>query len=279
MRGSARQGSIALTHQWIRLMRPLLCIALAMLPFLASATDKSPAGGGAAEQAVLAADSRYWQTFNACDLPAMASLLTDDVEFYHDKTGLTVTRQGVIDSLRKGPCADPSMHLRREEVPGSVRFHPLAGGFALLTGEHRFVVEKAGQEPYVDGQAEFAMVWQWTGGQWRIRRILSYDHAPVSYVPPTSNLMLTPQLASRCVGRYRTAKAGDLVVTAEGDHLQLVAGTLSVTLLPMSESRFFARERDLQFEFRPGASGRADGVTVYEHGAQVAVGTRVGAEE
>ena len=255
-------------------MRFVFGIALAWLPFLASAGDGPPAGGDAVKQAVLAADARYWQTFNACDLQAMAPLLTEDVEFYHDKTGLTVTRQGVIDSLRKGPCADPSMHLRREVVPGSVRFHPLAGGFALLTGEHRFVVEKAGQKPYVDGQAEFTVVWQWIGGQWRMRRILSYDHAPVAYVPPTTHLKLTPELASRCVGRYRTAKSGDLVVTAEGDHLRLVAGTLSVTLLPMTENRFFARERDLQFEFHFEGHGRASRVAVYEHGAQVAEGRR-----
>jgi hypothetical protein len=234
------------------------------------------AAGEAARQAVLAADAQYWKTFNACDLRAMAPLLTGDVEFYHDKTGLTVTRQGVLDSLHKGPCADPAMHLRREPVPGSVKFHPLAGGFALLTGSHRFVIEREGQAPYVDGQAEFAAVWQWSGGQWRMRRILSYDHAPVPYVPPASQAALAPDQVRRCVGRYRSDKSGDLVVTAEGGHLRLVAGPLSVTLVPLSGDRFAARERDLQFEFQSGTrpDGLAASVAVYEHGTQVATGTR-----
>lgn len=254
----------------MRLTLPL-GIALACLPWVAAA------GNDAVEQAVLAADAHYWQTFNACDLEAMAPLLTEDVEFYHDKSGLTVTRQGVLDSLRKGPCADPTMHLRREVVPGSVQFHPLAGGFALLTGRHRFVVEKTGHTDQLDGQAEFAVVWQWTGGQWRMRRILSYDHAPLPYVPPASGPALTPEQARRCIGRYRTGQSDALVVTAEGDHLRLVAGPLSVTLLPMSAGRFAARERDLQFEFDGGArsDGRAASVTVYEHGARVATGVRV----
>lgn len=258
-------------------LRLPLCLVLAFFPCVAPTADGPPAASDATRQAVLAADARYWQTFNACDLQAMAPLLTEDVEFYHDKTGLTATRRGVLDSLRKGPCADPSMHLKREAVPGSVRFHPLAGGFALLTGRHRFVVEKNGQAPYVDGQAEFATVWQWTGGQWRMRRILSYDHAPVAYVPPTSHLALTREQARRCIGRYRTGQAGDLTVTAEGDHLRLVSGPLSVTLRPMSAHRFAARERDLQFEFDGDArsDGRAARVTVYEHGAPVATGTRV----
>lgn len=259
----------------VRLRFPL-CLALAFVPCVVPAAD-GPVAADATRQAVLAADAHYWNTFNACDLQAMAPLFTEDVEFYHDKTGLTVTRQGVLDSLRKGPCADTAMHLRREAVPGSVKFHPLAGGFALLTGQHRFVVERRGQAPYVDGQAEFAAVWQWTGGQWRMRRIVSYDHAPVPYVPPASHQALTHEQASRCIGRYRTGSSGDLTVMAEGDHLRLVAGPLSVTLQPMSATRFAARERDLQFEFETGArsDGRAASVMVYEHGALVATGTRV----
>jgi hypothetical protein len=253
------------------------CLALAFFPLVAPGADGPSATGDATRRAVLAADAHYWQTFNACDLRAMAPLLTTDVEFYHDRTGLTVTRQGVLDSLRKGPCADPAMHLRREAVAGSVKFHPLAGGFALLTGQHRFVVERHGQAPYVDGQAEFAAVWQWASGQWRMRRIVSYDHAPVPYVPPASHRALTPEQARRCIGRYRTASSGELAVTAEGDHLRLVSGPLSVTLQPMSATRFAAQERDLQFEFEAGArsDGRAPSVTVYEHGAPVATGTRV----
>ena len=259
----------------MRLRLPL-CLALAFLSCVALGADGPPSAGDATRQAVLAADAHYWRTFNACDLQAMAPLLTGDVEFYHDKTGLTVTRQGVLDSLRKGPCADPAMHLRREAVPGSVTFHPLAGGFALLTGRHRFVAEKDGQAPYLDGQAEFAAVWQWTGGQWRMRRIVSYDHAPVAYAPPASHGVLTREQAKRCIGRYRTAQFGDLTVTAEGDHLRLVAGPLSVTLRPLSADRFAAQERDLQFEFEGGtrADGRAARVAVYEHGARVATGTR-----
>ena len=260
----------------MRLRLPL-CLALAFLSCVALGADGPQSAGDATRKAVLAADAHYWRTFNACDLQAMAPLLTGDVEFYHDKTGLTVTRQGVLDSLRKGPCADPSMHLRREAIAGSVRFHPLAGGFALLTGRHRFVVEKDGEAPHVDGQAAFAAVWQWAAGQWRMRRIVSYDHAPVPYAPPPSHLALTREQARRLIGRYRTEQSGDLTVTGEGDHLRLVSGSLSVTLFPVSAQRFAAQERDLQFEFEggPRSDGHAASVIIYEHGSRVATGTRV----
>lgn len=92
------------------------------------------------EQAIRAADARHWLAYNACDMHTMGELLTDDVEFYHDKTGLTTSNQAVLDSLRKGPCANTTMHLRCEADDASIRFHPLAGGFALLSGTHRFYV-------------------------------------------------------------------------------------------------------------------------------------------
>lgn len=254
-------------------------IATAFAWFAVSAACAAATSHGAVSdsQAVIAADAHYWQTFNTCDLSGMAPLLTKDVEFYHDKTGLTTTREGVIESLRKGPCANPAMKLRREEVPGTLKFHPLAGGFALLTGMHRFVVVEAGKAPYVDGQAQFVTLWKLGDGQWRMHRIISYDHAPVAYVPPDKSMALAPAIAQRCEGRYRTEKSGDLTVTVEGDHLRLVSGTLSVTLYPETEWRFFAKERDLRFQFKAVAhdDDPASAVTIYEHGAVVATGVRL----
>lgn len=228
------------------------------------------------EQALRDADARYWQAFNACDLSAMDRLFTDDVEFYHDKTGLTASKAAVIDSLRKGPCADPRMRLRREAVEGSLRFHPLAGGYALLSGAHRFYVDEAGKPEHLDGQAEFTILWQSVDGQWRMRRVFSYAHGPTPYIPPTTRLALPAAALSTFAGRYRGGHVGEIVVTVDGDGLQLVAGTLVVHLRAESPTRFFALEKDLRFEFNADA-GKQDvpALTVYENGAAVETAARV----
>ncbi|HBK44841.1 MAG TPA: hypothetical protein DDZ67_00090 [Xanthomonadaceae bacterium] len=72
-------------------------------------------------------------------------LLTPDVEFYHDRSGLSAGREALIASLQEDPCADPAMRLRQVAVAGSLDFHPLAGGYALLQGRHAFRVERAGK--------------------------------------------------------------------------------------------------------------------------------------
>lgn len=228
------------------------------------------------EQAVRDADARYWQTFNACDLTAMDGLFTDDVEFYHDKTGLTSSKAAVIDSLRKGPCADPRMRLRREAVEGSLRFHPLAGGYALLSGTHRFYATEAGKPERLDGQAEFTNLWQSVDGHWRMRRVFSYAHGPVPYLPPATYLTLTASALASFAGRYRGDHVGDISVAVDGDGLKLTAGTLVVHLRAESPTRFFALEKDLRFEFAV-AAGKQDvpALTVYENGVVAETAAKV----
>ncbi|MDR6672239.1 DUF4440 domain-containing protein [Xanthomonas sp. 1678] len=242
-------------------LRHLALCALLGLSGAAAAADD--------EAAVRAADARYWQAYNACDMRTMGELLTDDVEFYHDKTGLTASKAAVLRSLRDGPCADPAMHLRRDAAAGDVQFHPLAGGFALLAGTHRFHLQRNGEPERLDGQAEFTNLWQSVDGHWRMRRIYSYAHAAAAYVPPTTQLRLAPEVLAGYAGDYRGARVGDIRVAVEGDHLKLSAGALVVTLHAESPTRFFAMERDLRFVFAPAADTGTRRLTVYENGAVV----------
>lgn len=246
------------------LFRLMFVAALLLIAFPAYADD---------EQAVHSADARYWQAFNACDMQTMGELLTEDVEFYHDKTGLTSSKSAVLDSLRKGPCADPAMQLRREAVVGSMRFHPLAGGYALLSGTHRFYARENGKPERLDGQAEFTNLWQSVDGQWRMRRVFSYAHGPVPYAPPATHLTLPASALAALTGRYRGVNVGDISVAVDGDGLKLTAGTLVVSLRAETPTRFFALERDLHFEFASAPDKPA--LSVYENGTLVETAARV----
>jgi ketosteroid isomerase-like protein len=253
-----------------RRVLPEFAMRLPSLVLLALLVLSGTAAAAASDEAAVRdADARYWQAYNACDMRAMAESLTDDVEFYHDKTGLTATRPAVLQSLREGPCADPALRLRREAVASSVQFHPLAGGFALLSGTHRFYVQRDGEPERLDGQAEFTNLWQWLDGRWRMRRIYSYAHGAVAYVAPATHLTLAPGVLAGYAGRYLGRHVGEIRVAVDGDHLTLTAGTLVVTLRAETPTRFFAEERDLRFVFAPAAEGRACTLTVYENGIAV----------
>jgi hypothetical protein len=239
-----------------------LAVASALLLACAAATAQTPD----AERDVRDADAAFWTAYNACDMTAIGALLTEDVEFYHDRTGRTTTRTGVVNSLRNGPCATPDMRLRREVIDDSLAFHPLADGYAILSGRHRFHVRSGDAPELLDGPAEFTNLWQFHDGRWRMHRVLSYAHGPVPYTPPAAIHLPAATLAAYA-GSYRSARIGEISVVVEGEHLKLTAGDFVVLLYPESTTRFFAQERDLRFEFETGMASSPDALAVYENGA------------
>lgn len=242
----------------MKFISALLTLAILLLPATSACASD--------EQAVTEADATFWHAYNNCDMATLGDLLTDDVEFYHDQTGLTVSRAAVVESLRIGPCGDPKSRLRRELVSGTLQFHPLAGGFALLSGQHRFYVTQPGKEERMSSQAEFATVWKLDRGRWRMHRILSYAHGPAPYTPPKPTLSLPATTLDQYAGRYDSERIGPITVVRDGDHLKLTAGSFVATLYPETRTRFFAVEKDLRFDFELAATGAVQALAVYENG-------------
>lgn len=61
-------------------------------------------------------DEKLFNAYNHCDLATMSSLITDDLEFYHDKTGLSVGKKAFLDAIRDNICGKT----QRELIPGSM---------------------------------------------------------------------------------------------------------------------------------------------------------------
>ena len=74
---------------------------------------------------ILYMDSLFWESYNACNINKFKTFLTDDLEFYHDKGGLTTTLATFIESIENGLCGNENWRLRREVVEGSVKVFPV----------------------------------------------------------------------------------------------------------------------------------------------------------
>jgi len=237
------------------------------------ATWVGPFTSSADEQAVRDADAAFWHAFNSCDAHAMAPFFADDVEFYHDITGLTRSRDAVVASMMNGPCGTPGLHMRRELVASSVKFNSVPGFGAILVGQHLFY-ERHGDGPEKPATlANFMVVWKLQAGRWLMTRVVSYDHQPVPYTPPAARLALPLNVLQYYVGTYHTASSGDIDITLEGNVLKLHSGGLRVTLAASAPDRFFALERDLRFTFSKTPDSFR--IAVEENGAIVATGVRV----
>jgi ketosteroid isomerase-like protein len=255
----------------MRLYVLLLALLVALAPSVTRAQAVAvPAG---TEQEVRAADAAFWTAFNACDAAGMGRYLAEDVEFYHDMTGLTRTRDALVESMMKGPCGTPGLRMRRQIVAGA-KFDPVPGYGGVLSGDHDFYATRDEGREALATRARFVAVWRRDADGWRMTRILSLAHVPVAYQPPAARIVLTPAQLARYVGRYRTS-AGDIEVRLDKDALSLSSGTMRVTLAAESPGHFFALERDLAFDFGEPAPERASTIQVRDNGAVVATGVRI----
>ena len=117
---------------------------------------------------IAALDTTLFGAYNNCDLERFGSLLTDNVEFYHDKGGRMDGPKALLESLKNNVCGK----VQRELISGSMKVWPVPGYGAIQEGQHRF---SSGGGPF--GKAvKFLHVWQNTGGQWKLSRVVSYDH-------------------------------------------------------------------------------------------------------
>lgn len=111
-------------------------------------------------------DSIFFGAYNNCDIEKQASLLSDSLEFYHDKGGLSTSKKDVMDAVRRNICNK----VQRELVQGSVEVYPINNYGAVETGYHRFhnLVEKSISRP-----GKFVIIWQKKGSSWQMTRIIS----------------------------------------------------------------------------------------------------------
>lgn len=131
---------------------------------------------------VLREDRLFWDAYNRCDVETMSQFFWPDVEFYHDKGGPILGLASLMATSRKNLCGKPDFRLRREAVPGTVKVFPLQNNGvtygAVLSGEHYFFILQKGKPEFRDGLAKFVHVWLLKDGQWKMARIVSYDHKP-----------------------------------------------------------------------------------------------------
>jgi ketosteroid isomerase-like protein len=123
-------------------------------------------------QTIQALDTQLFDAYNNCDLPRISSMIAEDLEFYHDKTGLALGRQALLDGIKNNICGK----VTRELVPGTLEVYPIANYGAVEIGVHRF---HHPNEKNNIGEAKFIHLWQNKDGNWKITRVISFDHQPL----------------------------------------------------------------------------------------------------
>ena len=119
--------------------------------------------------------------FNSCNFSSFDDLIAEDLEFYHDKGGVTKGKTDFINSLKNGICKSEYKPNRELDYP-SFNVYPLENkGLlygAIAEGIHYFSELQNGKRER-GGKAQFSILWIKENSQWKMKRVLSYNHKAI----------------------------------------------------------------------------------------------------
>jgi len=153
----------------ISLMAVALCLTAGLVEVVAE--ESTTADSTNLTQTITQMDTKMFEAFNAHDVELLMSLFTDDVEFYHDKSGLTnwqQTREGFTKMFGSTP------DIQRALVSNTLRVYPIKDFGAIELGTHRFCHKENGRDDC--GEFPFVMIWKKTADSWKVSRVISYGH-------------------------------------------------------------------------------------------------------
>lgn len=112
-------------------------------------------------------DSIFFTAYNTCDLNQQSELISEDIEFFHDKGGLSTSKSDIIEAMKNNICGK----VTRELIKGSIEVYPIHNYGAVQIGYHKFFNN---QEPNaISNPSKFITIWKNANDTWQMSRIVS----------------------------------------------------------------------------------------------------------
>lgn len=124
----------------------------------------------------------YTAAYNNKDTAIAGELIHDDFEFYHDRNGelLDMDTASASEIMIKR-FRDIGNHYKRKLKPGTLRSYPLYNGKelygAIQEGVNQYHKTETGE---LEGIGHFMHLWVKENNQWKLKRVISYNHRAVS---------------------------------------------------------------------------------------------------
>ena len=129
---------------------------------------------------ILEKDSLLFQIgFNQIDTSQFSGMTSTDFEFYHDEHGITESKASFISSING--LRELPFKTWRTLVEGSTEVFPMYNDDQVLYGAiqngiHDFYQQNEGEEARKTNTARFTHLWILENGDWKLKRVFSYDH-------------------------------------------------------------------------------------------------------
>lgn len=117
---------------------------------------------------IAALDSIFFNAYNNCNLKILDSLISEDLEFYHDKGGLSTSKKDIMKALENNICGK----VTRELLKGSIEVYEIKDYGAVEMGFHGFHNNQE-KESGPTHFSKFVHTWHRVNNQWKLTRVIS----------------------------------------------------------------------------------------------------------
>jgi ketosteroid isomerase-like protein len=112
-------------------------------------------------------DTKYFNAYNTCDMETQADIYAENLEFFHDKGGLSTSKSGLLKSLKENICNK----VTRTLIKGSVEVYPIKDYGAIQIGYHKFYNK---EEPNAKSiPSKFIVIWNKKNDNWKMTKVIS----------------------------------------------------------------------------------------------------------
>jgi hypothetical protein len=114
-------------------------------------------------------DSVWEDAYNHCKKDVLEGLISEDLEFFHDQSGLQTSKKQVSIAFVNNICGQ----VTRELLKGSIEVYRIKDYGAVEMGYHRFHNINDTGDGNNAKYARFVHIWHRENGQWKITRVIS----------------------------------------------------------------------------------------------------------
>jgi hypothetical protein len=201
-------------------------------------------------------DSLFFEGFNTCNLAMIEELLHEKFEFYHDKDGLTSSKDVFISNLKKNLCSSGKNITKRVLIKGSLKVFPLYNNKKL------YAEIQSGRHSFGSTIARFTNLFILDNGNWMPTRIMSYDHkrntAPIVSVEKFHKL--SPSEMSIYLGDYEFSPEFTLSIIKDGDTMYGDAQGQKVEIKYYGNHKFLDSKETMKLNFILNDQGSVTGL-------------------
>lgn len=201
-------------------------------------------------QAIKAKDHSLFEVgFNQCNLDEIEKLVVDDIEFYHDKDGITRSKKKFLSSIKKNLCTSGINRIKRVLDEASFEVFPLYENGKL------YGAIQNGVHSFGETQATYSHVWLLEKGAWKLSRVLSYNHHSKGLTQMVDRIEVAIDDLKLYVGEYEFSPEFILTVRIKDGELYGGSQGQEVKISSYAEHKFIDDEQTHDLEFLVDKNG------------------------